>query len=195
MKKGISIGFLLFFLLSGCTSSILNLTTTEGLNPPTVDVQGGGEKTRQYYAMQTIIAFEQATLTPTPNIPKPWTEITTLTPILASTPHSVIATAIKPTTPILLGPAYNYYRMACYVDKGVPLLITGRNIDSSWFRVTFANGQTCFLLDKNDKRTDIIPDPKLQLWIFSSMCTISGDLSEVAIIAPTGTPIPTTYKP
>jgi hypothetical protein len=151
--------------------------------------------------VQTIVAHEQITDTPTPetlsNPAKPWTEITikTATPTPTSTPHSAIASAVLPMTSILLGPAYNSYRIACYVNEGVQLMITGRNIDSSWLKVTFGQGQTCFISDKYSNRVNIIPDPNLQFWIFSSTCTVSGDLSEVAIITPTVTPSPTPVRP
>jgi hypothetical protein len=164
----------------------------------TVNVQPGMEKTRDYFAMQTIIAHEQITNTPTPaalsntptpgtisNTPEVGTEITTKTATLISTPQLAIASVAQPTTPILTGPDNYNYRISCYIDKGVQLLITGRNIDSSWLKVNFGQGQTCFRLDTNSVRTDIIPDPTMQLWISHSSCTISGDLSGVAIITPT----------
>jgi hypothetical protein len=171
-----------------------NSTTAVDNQNPTLDVQQAMESTRENSAMQTIIALEQLTNTPTPeafsNLPKPWTEITTITPTPTSTPHSAIASVVKPATPILLGPDWIGYRMVCYVDKGTQLMIIGRNSDSSWLRVTFGQGQTCFILDANSNSTYFIPDPTWQFWISSSSITISGDLSEVVIIAPTATPTP-----
>lgn len=185
MKNRLIVGSILIFLISACMSS--NLTTT-------LDVQKTMVMTRENSAMQTIIALEQVTNTSTPtafsNLPEPWTEITSITTIPNSTPHSAFASALKPITPVLVGAGYNSYRMACYVDEGTQLMITGRNMDSSWLRVAFNQGQTCFVLDESSNRTNIIPDPTMQLWVFHSTITISGDLSEVAIITAAGTPTP-----
>jgi uncharacterized protein YgiM (DUF1202 family) len=200
MKKRLLTGFILVFFLSACTSAMNIPTATVDIQTPTVDIQPGMEKTREYFAFQTIVALEQLTRTPTPqkvvlNSPKQWTEITTLKPGPTSTPHLVaMASAVKPNTSIQQGPGLNY-KLVCLVDGGVQLLITGRNIDSSWLKVTFGQGQTCFISDKYSNRVNIIPDPNLQFWIFSSTCTVSGDLSEVAIITPTVTPSPTPVRP
>ena len=167
MKKRLFFGFTLVFLLSACAS----------FRPPaTVDVQKMMAMTRENSAMQTIIALEQS--------PDPRT-----------TPKPVIASALKPLTPIMLGAGYSGYRMACYVDAGTQLLITGRNIDSSWLRVVLGQGQTCFALDKSSKRTYIIPDPTIPLWVFHATISISGDMSGVAIIATPSTPTPTPVLP
>ena len=80
--------------------------------------------------------------------------------------------------------------MACYVDVGIQLMITGRNNDSSWLRVFFGQGQTCFVFDQNSIRTDITPDPTLEYWVFHSTVSVSGDLSGVSVIGSTGTPSP-----
>jgi hypothetical protein len=105
-----------------------------------------------------------------------------------------MASAVKPNTSIQQGPGLNY-KLVCLVDGGVQLLITGRNIDSSWLKVTFGQGQTCFTLDKNSIRKNIIPDPTVQYWILHSACTISGDMTKVAIITPTITMITPTATP
>jgi hypothetical protein len=158
------------------------------------------EMTRDYGAVQTIIALEQLANTPTSEpfstLPKAWTVVASMTPSLTPTPNSAMATALKPTIAILQGPGFNN-KIACYVDAGVQLLITGRNIDSTWFRVEFGQGQTCFRLDVKANRTNIIPDPNLQYWIFSSSWSISGNLSQVAIITPTSplTPPTDTFSP
>ena len=167
MKKRLLFGFIVVFLLSACAS----------FRPPaTADVQKMMEMTRENSAMQTIIALEQS--------PDPRT-----------TPKPVIASALKPLTPIMLGAGYSGYRMACYIDKGTQLMITGRNVDSSWLRVVFGQGQACFALDKNSKRTYIIPDPTITLWVFHTSISISGDLSGVAIVATPSTPTPTLVLP
>ena len=198
MKKILIIGFILVILLSACTSSVNNSTATVDIQHPTVDAQRAMEMTRESFAMETLIALEQSTSAPTPealsNLPKPWTDITTFksTPIPA--PNSAIAAGAKPRTSIFLGPGYEY-RMACYVGEGTQLIITGRDFYSFWLRVALGQGQTCFLYDENFKRTDIVPDPSMQLWVFHSTITISGDLSQVAIITPAITPTrtPTPY--
>ena len=193
MKKRLMIELLLVLFLPACTSSLNNATAPVDIQQSTLDAQRAMEMTRESYAMETVIALEQSTNTPTPeplsNLPKPWTDITTVMPTLA-TPDTAIASTVKTIIPILLGPGWNSYRMACYVDKGIQLMVIGRNIDSSWLRVAFGQGQTCFVLDANSNRTDFIPDPSWQFWISSSAITISGDPSAVAVIAPTGTPTP-----
>jgi hypothetical protein len=167
MKRRLLLVFNLVFLLSACAS----------FKPPaTVDVQKMMEMTREYSAMQTIIALEQSTHT-------------------SATPAAAIASALKPLTPVLLGAGYSSYRMACYVDAGTQLIITGRNVDSSWLRVVFGQGQTCFALDKSSKRTYIIPDPTIPLWVFHTTISISGDLSGVAIVAIPSTPTPSRVHP
>ncbi len=167
MRIRLLFAFILVYLLSACAS----------LRPPaTVSVQKMMEMTRENSVMQTIIAHEQSTHAP-------------------ATPKTVIASALEPLTPVLLGAGYSSYHMACYVDEGTQLIITGRNVDSSWLRVALGQEQTCFTLDKSSKRTYIIPDPATPLWVFHTTISISGDLSEIAIIATTVTPTPSTVHP
>ena len=184
--------------ISACTSAMSNSTATVNLQQPTMDAQRVMEMTRDYSVVQTIVALEQLTITPSPetlsNLPKPWILIRSLTPAQTSTlaptatPHSAIATALKPRTPLREGPGIDY-NFVCIVDQGTQLLIVGRNSNSSYFRVTFGQGQPCYVLDANSNRTNIIPVPSLQFWISYLLCTISGDLTEVAI----NTPLPTPY--
>ena len=193
MKNILITGFILVIFLSACTASVNNSTTTVAFQAPTVDAQRAMEMTRESFAMETLIALEQSTSAPTQealsNLPKPWTDITTFKSTPTPAPNSAIAAGLKPRTPILLGPGYEY-RMACYVGEGTQLIITGRDFYSFWLRVALGQGQTCFFYDENFKRTDIVPDPSMQLWVFHSTITISGDLSNVAIISPNGTPTP-----
>jgi hypothetical protein len=193
MKKIYFMGFILVILLSACTSSVNNSTSTMDLQYPTVDVQRAMEMTRESSAMETVIALEQSTNAPTvevlSNLPKPWMDITTLMPTLTPPPNATFASGAKPRTPIFLGPGYGY-RMACYVDQETQLIIAGRSIDSSWLRVLLGQGHTCFTFDENSKRTELVPDPSLQFWVFRSTITFSGDLSNITIITPIGTPSP-----
>lgn len=83
MKQRLLIGFILVFLLSACISSVNNSTPTAVMQQSTVDGKTALDLTREYFALQTIIAGEQLTNTPTPdklvNLPEPWTEITAIT--------------------------------------------------------------------------------------------------------------------
>jgi len=144
-------------------------TATVGIPDPTVDEERVMEMTRENSVIQTIVALQQLTNTPTPgglvNLPKPWTEIvtttTTLTPqttTLTPFPNSAVAAVINPNTPIKQGPGNNY-KTACFVDERSQLKIIGRNNDSTWLRVTFSLGQTCYTL-VNSVITEIIPDPR-----------------------------------
>jgi hypothetical protein len=85
MKKRVLIGLILVSFLFACKRSDNNGTPTAVIQIPVVDGQSTKDMTREYFAMQTIIAGEQLTNTPTPektsNLPKAWTEITTITPI------------------------------------------------------------------------------------------------------------------
>jgi hypothetical protein len=186
MKKNIVIELLLVVFLSACASAV-NILPAAVDKQPTIDAQRAMEMTRDGYAMETVIALEQTTNTPTPeqipNLPKQWTDLSTITATPTATPDTAMALGLKQKTPILLGPGYNY-RMACYIDEGNQLIITGRDIYSAWFRVAFGEGQTCFLLDENSMRTDLVPETSMQFWVFGSTIKISGDLSEVAIITP-----------
>jgi len=202
MKKSLLIGSILFFSLVACMSSANIATATVGIPDPTVDEERVMEMTRENSVIQTIVALQQLTNTPTPgglvNLPKPWTEIvtttTTLTPqttTLTPFPNSAVAAVINPNTPIKQGPGNNY-KTACFVDERSQLKIIGRNNDSTWLRVTFSLGQTCYTL-VNSVITEIIPDPTMQFWILHSACTIFGDLSKVAIVTPAATPTATRY--
>src|SRR5512137_2244911 len=95
-KIGLS-GFILVLFISACAPATSNLTVTADIQSPTGNGQQGVDMTREYSAMQTIIAGEQLTETPTPtgltNLPNPWTEINATTP--TSVPHSAVATIIK----------------------------------------------------------------------------------------------------
>src|SRR5512137_2554661 len=200
MKNRFLIGLILvFFILSACTSSVDSPTSAVGTQP-TMDI------TPEDFALQTIIAREQSTSTPKPagssNLTNPWTDLTspegfTPTPIPTSTPKpppptstpkpptlspiSAIAQALTPDALIYQGPGTNY-KMACFVDEGTQLLISGRNINSSWLTVTFLQGQTCLALPASTVHPIVIPDPTKQYWIFSSSYSISGDLSRLPII-------------
>jgi hypothetical protein len=179
MNRRIIIGLILVFSLSACISSTNNIA-------PNVDVQLVSEKTREYFSIQTIIAREQLTKTPTPaptdlsNLPKPWTEITTPTSYPMDL-NSTMAIAPLPNSIIYRGPGANY-RMACYVQEGTQLIIIGRTIDSSWLKVNLGQDQTCITMVGNIIREDVVRNPSMQFWILSSAYTISGNLSEVPII-------------
>jgi hypothetical protein len=193
MMKKIIFGFILIILLSACTSSVSNSTATLDIQHPTVDAQRAMEMTRESSAMETVIALEQSTNAPTvevlSDLPKPWTDITTFKSTQTSVPNATFASGVKPRTSVFLGPGYGY-RMACYVDQATQLIITGRDIYSSWIRVSLGQGQTCFTFDENSRRTELVPDPSMQLWVFRSTITFSGDLSNVTIITPSSTPSP-----
>jgi hypothetical protein len=197
MKKSLLIGSILFFSLVACMSSANVATATVGIPDPTVDEQRVMEMTRENSVIQTIVALQQLTNTPTPggffNDPKPWTEIVTITTTLTPFPDSAsaVASVINPNTPLKQGPGNNY-KIVCYVDESSPLKIIGRNNDSTWLRITFSLGQTCYTLI-NSVIADIIPDPTTQFWILRSACTILGDLGKVAVVTPAATPTSTRY--
>jgi len=176
------LGFIaILFSLFACTSSKVSTTPTGGF-------QLTMERTPEDFAMQTIIALEQLAETPTPtptelsNLPKPWTEISTPN----AYPNSAIATALKPNSIIYTGPG-TIYKMACYVQEGTKLIITGRNMDSTWLSVLLGPKQTCITMTGNIIRVDIKRDPTMQFWIFPSSYTISGDLSEIPGVTPAPT--------
>jgi hypothetical protein len=179
MKNKLVIGFILVLFLSACTP-LNNINSTGGGSNPAKNDQRAMEMTRQYSVMQTIIAREQSTNTPTPNIElqllAPFTSTNTVTPI----PNSAIATALQSITPVYQGPGFNY-RIACYVDKGIQLLIAGRNMDSSWFSVKFGQGQTCYRLYRFTVRDDFFPDPAMTFWVSYTGYAISGNLNNVPI--------------
>ncbi len=184
MNIRLIIGSILIFSISACTASTnanSHGTVAQSTTDPADD-----------FVMQTIIAREQLlteTLTPTPteltNLPEPWAELITSTPIPTVQPPSAhtltIATALRPNSIIYQGPGTNY-RMACYVQKGSQLTVIGQNSDSSWLRIELYQGQTCVTMVGNIIREDVRRDPNSQFWILSSSYTISGDLSRVPII-------------
>ena len=108
-------------------------------------------------------------------------------------PYSEVALIVRARTPVRQGPGSNY-QIACYVDAGTQFTITSRNIDSTWLRVKFAQGQSCYRMI-DIYRVDMIPDPALLYWITPSTGAISGDLSGVATITPTATSTPTRLVP
>jgi hypothetical protein len=193
MKNRLLLGLILFiFLLPACTSTADSPTPTVGAQPTV-------EMTSEDFAMQTIIAREQSTSTPTPdersNLTNPWTELTTqtvLTPYLTPTPYTpsstptpvipAMAQAPGQASVIYQGPGENY-KIACYVDEGTQLSLSGRNMDSSWFTVTFLQDQTCFALAGSIIHPIVIPDATKQYWIFGSSYTLSGNLSGLPIIS------------
>lgn len=177
-------------------------TATVGFQVPTVDDQHVMEMTREYFVMQTIVALQQLTNTPTPatlaNLPNPWTEIititTTLTPFSNPTtfPNSTVALVKDPNTPVRQGPG-NSYLSTCYVNDGIQLKIVGRNNDSTWLKVMFSPGQTCFVLGSNATLKNITPDPAAEYWVSRSACTIFGSLVQVPIVTPAATPTATRH--
>jgi hypothetical protein len=179
MKKKIMIGFIILFTLYGCTAqpTVVPLPVVTQLFYRLV--QPTKEKTRDYYAVKTIIAREQFTRTPSPTqIPETATSrieaYVTVNPIIS-------ATVAKSLTPIYNKPGSNN-KTACYVDKGIQLFVVSQNLDSSWLNVKFSQGQTCYRVDVNSNRTDIVPDPAMEFWILNSMVNISGDPSAIPTI-------------
>ena len=67
MKHKLMIGLALVLLLSACMSSINEISQGNG-SKPAGNSQSGAQKTHENLVMQTIIALEQSTLTPTPEI-------------------------------------------------------------------------------------------------------------------------------
>ena len=104
MGNKLIMGFVLVLSLSACIS--LKKANSIGLSfNPTANVQKAMEKTLEYSKMQTIIAQEQATETPTPvSSSKILISSTETSPItnLTPTPASAIATSLNPNTPVLL---------------------------------------------------------------------------------------------
>jgi len=186
MKIRLMIGFTLVLFLSACASTVIDLTPTVVVIPsPTVNVDLQMEKTREYFSLQTIVAREQITLTPTPlkklQTPTPWVVISTKA---VSKKIIETATSKRPGTPIFKGPG-DTYRMACYVDMGVELIILGRSANSEWIHIKFNPGQTCFVTSPDAARTNIIPDATLDLWAPTAFFSISSDLSNFSINTPT----------
>ena len=186
MKKRLSMAFILVFLLSACISSKANTTPKPGVQLPL-------DNTRENSAVQTIIALEEMTKTPTPtpvvfsNLPKPWAEIGTPSPTPNSTQTgSAMATALSPNSIIYQGPGLKY-KMACYVARGTQLIITGRDQDANWLSVVLAPEQTCITMVGNVISADLVRDPSMQFWILQSSYAITGDLSSFPIITPAPT--------
>jgi hypothetical protein len=186
IKIGIIFGFFLAFVITGCNSSSIVLT-------PIASAQPESEKTQDYFAMQTIIANEQVTNTPTPtplglsNLPEPWTEIATLTPTLLPVNSTlalqtqVIAIAPLQNSIIYQGPGFNN-KMACYVQEGTQLIVTGQTANSAWLQVSLGPDQSCVTMVGNIIIESVRRDLNMQFWVSSSTYNISGNLSEVPII-------------
>jgi hypothetical protein len=188
MKHKLMIGLALVLLLSACMSSINEISQGNGSNPAG-NSQSGAQKTHENLVMQTIIALEQSTLTPTPEISQQPliqnSETSTTTFGGTTTPTFAVATALRSITPVYSGPGFGY-RMTCYIDKGEQLSITGRNVDSSWFSIQFGPEQTCYRLYRFTIRDYFIPGPREIYWISHTMYDISGDLNHLTL-APTPT--------
>jgi hypothetical protein len=189
MENRLLIGFaLVIFTLSACSPAVTPTTPPVGAKPTK-------EMTSEDYAMQTIIAREQIaetpTLTPTEftNLPKPWTEIATPTsasvePIPESTPSfqtTVIAIAPLQNSIIYQGPGFNN-KMACYVQEGTQLIVTGQTANSAWLQVSLGPDQSCVTMVGNIIIESVRRDLNMQFWVSSSTYNISGNLSEVPII-------------